>query len=93
MIPKNISYEELKKQYTEFKINCSHMLGKEISNGVVIAKDYKDGSSAKVCQTILGLKKQGYDTETIVDSIDSSLDKHLESVVLLISNNEKHYKR
>lgn len=58
MIPKNISYEELKKQYPEFKINCSHMLGKEISNGVVIAKDYKDGSSftAKV-KTILGLKK------------------------------------
>lgn len=87
--------EELKKQYPEFQINCSHMLGKEISNGVVIAKDYKDGSSftEKVCKTILELKKQGYDTETIVDSIDSSLDRHLENVVSLISNNENHYKR
>lgn len=86
---------ELKKQYPEFQINCSHMIGKEISNGVAIAKDYKDGSSftEKVCKTILGLKKQGYDTETIVDSIDSSLDKHLESVVSLISNNDNHYKR
>lgn len=87
--------EKLKKQYPEFKINCSHMLGKEISEGVVIAKDYKDGSSftEKVCNAIIGLKKQGYDTETVVDLIDTNLDKHLESVIPLISNNENNYKR
>jgi hypothetical protein len=50
----------LKQQYPEFKINSSHMLGKEISDGVVIAKDYKDGSNftEKVCKTILGLKNK-----------------------------------
>lgn len=87
--------EKLKKQYPEFKINYSHMLGKEISEGVVIAKDYKDGSSftEKVCNAIIGLKKQGYDTETVVDLIDTNLDKHLESVIPLISNNENNYKR
>lgn len=84
--------EELKEQYPEFKVNSSHMLGKEISEGVVIAKDYKDGSSfaEKVCKTILGLKKQGYDTETIVDVIDNNADKHLESVVSLITDNKIH---
>ena len=55
-------------------------------------KDYKDGSSftEKVCKTILGLKKQGYDTETIVDAIDNNVDKHLESVVSLIPDNKIH---
>lgn len=71
------------------------MLGKEISDGVVIAKDYKDGSSftEKVCKSILGLKEQGYDTETVVEAIDGSIDKHLESVVSLISNNEIRHKK
>lgn len=87
--------EELKQQYPHFRINCSHMLGKEISDGVVIAKDYKDGSSftEKVCKSILGLKEQGYDTETVVEAIDGSIDKHLESVVSLISNNEIRHKK
>lgn len=87
--------EELKQQYPNFRINCSHMLGKEISDGVVIAKDYKDGSSftEKICKTILGLKKQGYDTETVVEAIDGSIDKHLESVLSLISDNEMHHKK
>lgn len=87
--------EELKQQYPHFRINCSHMLGKEISDGVVIAKDYKDGSSftEKVCKSILRLKEQGYDTETVVEAIDGSIDKHLESVVSLISNNEIRHKK
>ena len=87
--------EDLKQQYPPFRINCSHMLGKEISDGVVIAKDYKDGSSftEKVCKSILGLKEQGYDTETVVEAIDGSIDKHLESVVSLISNNEIRHKK
>lgn len=87
--------EELKQQYPNFRINCSHMLGKEISDGVVIAKDYEDGSSftEKVCKTILGLKKQGYDTETVVEAIDDSIDKYLESVLSLISDNEMHHKK
>lgn len=87
--------EELKQQYPNFRINGSHMLGKEISDGVVIAKDYKDGSSftEKVCKSILRLKEQGYDTETVVEAIDGSIDKHLESVVSLISNNEIRHKK
>ena len=36
------------------------------------------------------LKKQGYDTETVVDAIDNSVDKHLESVVSLIPDNKIH---
>lgn len=82
--------EKIKKQYPEFKINCSHILGKKISEGVVIAKDYKDGSSFtdKICNAIIALKEKGYDTENVVDLIDSFVDKHLESVMPLISKNK-----
>ncbi len=89
--------DELKQIYPDFKLNYSHILGKEISSGVVIAKDYKDGSSftEKVCKTILELRKKGYDAETIANLIEESIDTHLESVVSLVSKeglqeNKKH---
>lgn len=82
---------ELKQTYPEFNFNYSHILGKELSDGVVIAKDYKDGSSftEKICSTILELRKKGYDAETIVNSIEGSIDTHLESVTTLISDEQQ----
>ena len=82
---------ELKQTYPEFNFNYSHILGKELSDGVAIAKDYKDGSSftEKICSTILELRKKGYDAETIVNSIEGSIDTHLESVTTLISDEQQ----
>lgn len=82
---------ELKQTYPEFNFNYSHILGKELSDGVTIAKDYKDGSSftEKICSTILELRKKGYDAETIVNSIEGSIDTHLESVTTLISDEQQ----
>lgn len=82
---------ELKQTYPEFNFNYSHILGKELSDGVAIAKDYKDGSSftEKICSTILKLRKKGYDAETIVNSIEGSIDTHLESVTTLISDEQQ----
>lgn len=82
---------ELKQTYPEFKFNYSHILGEELSDGVAIAKDYKDGSSftEKICRTILELRKNGYDAGTIVNSIEGSIDTHLESVTALISDEQQ----
>ena len=82
---------ELKQTYPEFNYNYSHILGKELSDGVAIAKDYKDGSSftEKICSTIFELRKKGYDAETIVNSIEGSIDTHLESVTTLISDEQQ----
>lgn len=82
---------ELKQTYPEFNFNYSHILGKELSDGVAIAKDYKDGSSftEKICSTILELRKKGYDAKTIVNSIEGSIDTHLESVTTLISDEQQ----
>ncbi len=82
---------KLKQTYPEFNFNYSHILGKELSDGIAIAKDYKDGSSftEKICITILELRKKGYDAETIVNSIEGSLDTHLESVTTLISDEQQ----
>lgn len=82
---------ELKQTYPEFNFNYSHILGKELSDGVAITKDYKDGSSftEKICSTILELRKKGYDAETIVNSIEGSIDTHLESVTTLISDEQQ----
>lgn len=82
---------ELKQTYPEFNFNYSHILGKELSDGVAIAKDYKDSSSftEKICSTILELRKKGYDAETIVNSIEGSIDTHLESVTTLISDEQQ----
>lgn len=82
---------ELKQTYPEFNFNYSHILGKELSDGVAIAKDYKDGSSftEKICSTILELRKKGYDAETIVNSIEGSIDTHLESVTTLIADEQQ----
>ena len=82
---------ELKQTYPEFNFNYSHILGKELSDGVAIAKDYKDGSrfTEKICSTILKKRKKGYDAETIVNSIEGSIDTHLESVTTLISDEQQ----
>ena len=81
---------DLKQKYPNFAINCSHILGKEISEGVAIAKDYKDGSSftEKICKTCLGLKKNGYSTEKIVELVERSVNTYLESVISLISEEQ-----
>ncbi len=82
--------DDLKQQYPDFAINYSHILGKEISNGVAIAKDYKDGSSftEKVCKTCLELKKNGYNAEMIANLVENSIDNHLKKVTSLISEKE-----
>lgn len=82
--------DELKQVFPNLKLNYAHILGKEISDGVVIANDYKDGSSftEKVCRIILEYRKKGYDAEYIVNLIESALDVHLEKVVSLVSGEQ-----
>ncbi len=86
--------EELKQIFPNLNLNYSHILGEEISHGVVIAKDYKDGRSftEKVCNTILECRKRGYDVDTIVDLVEKGLNTHLESVVSLVPREQFGFK-
>ena len=86
--------EKIKVDYPEITINQSHMLGEELSNGVVIAKDYADGNSftEKVCQTIIKLRQSGLSSKAIADMLDEAITKHLEPIITLIDNKKSNKK-
>ena len=71
----------------EFKVNNNQEINR--TDNMVIY--FTDGSSftEKICRTILELRKNGYDAGTIVNSIEGSIDTHLESVTALISDEQQ----
>lgn len=74
---------EIKETHLELKFNQSHLLGYELDNHVIIAKDYKDGSSftEKICKTIISLKQNGYTPEQITDLVENGIEQHLSGVL------------
>jgi hypothetical protein len=78
----------LKEEHPEFTINPSQMLGIELSSGVVIAMDYRDGTSFtdKICKSIIKLKEKNYSTEDIINIVDIDVTKHLEPVINILNN-------
>ena len=81
-------------EYPEMLINQCHILGEELSDGVVIAKDYADGSSftEKICRTILQLKESGIPSEKIVDMINDAVTEHLNQVISQTENKSTNKK-
>ena len=86
--------EKLKVEYPEMLINQCHILGEELSDGVVIAKDYADGSSftEKICRTILKLKESCIPSEKIVDMINDAVTEHLNQVISQTENKSTNKK-
>lgn len=86
--------EKLKKDYPEMLVNQCHILGEKLSDGVVIAKDYADGSSftEKICKAILKFKESGIPSEKIVDMISGAVEEHLYQVTSKIENKNSNKK-
>ncbi len=81
--------EKIKLEYPNIQLNQSQMLGEEVSKGVAIGRDYKDGSSftEKACKTIIELKKNGYSTDDIVSLVNEAISNHLKPVMSKLHNN------
>lgn len=78
---------QLLEECPNIQINESHILGYELENGVVVAKDYEDGSSftEKVCDSIITLKIDGYDDGDIIELLEETTNKHLMDILKLIN--------
>lgn len=86
--------DQIIEENPSIQINAGHMLGHTLSNGVVIAKDYKDGSSftEKVCNAIIVMKKHGYENDQMIDLLDEKVTIHLTDVLEIVNDQTKKRK-
>lgn len=73
-------------EHPEIKQNDSHLLGIELDNGIVMAKDFGTDTSftEKIVKTILELKRKKYNDDEIVECVESMVDGHLQNITKLV---------